>query len=180
LATDQPSGFQNPEGNTTVKKVVGRALTTFTTYGTWLRGDSRGWVDDGVVFPADPMLELADAGRMKHDQYRFSIDQLLAVGNAIGISLRDRMKIATLALTVQTWHGHLVVAATKEPIDQVVKCAKDAARYHLRPGRPIWTDGYDKRFCFDIKTLENRIDYVERHNEQLGWPRRPWPWLADI
>jgi hypothetical protein len=27
LATDQPSGFQNPEGNTTVKKVVGRALT---------------------------------------------------------------------------------------------------------------------------------------------------------
>ncbi len=39
---------------------MGRTLAilfTLTTYGTWLRGDARGWVDRGVVYPADPPLE---------------------------------------------------------------------------------------------------------------------------
>ncbi len=35
-------------------------MFTMTTYGTWLRGDRRGWVDDGIVFPADPDLNVAD------------------------------------------------------------------------------------------------------------------------
>ena len=38
---------------------MGRAvatLFTITTYGNWLRGDQRGWVEDGVVYPAEPAL----------------------------------------------------------------------------------------------------------------------------
>ena len=35
-------------------------MLTMTTYSTWLRGDRRGWVDDGQIFPADPELESAD------------------------------------------------------------------------------------------------------------------------
>jgi hypothetical protein len=48
---------------------VQAVLITLTTYGTWLRGDVRGWVDDGVVFPADPVLEGADRDRMKWPEY---------------------------------------------------------------------------------------------------------------
>jgi hypothetical protein len=60
-----------------------------------------------------------------------------------------------------------------------VKCAKDAVRYGLSPGRPIWTDGCDKRFCFDVRSVQNRIRYVERHNEQYGWPAKPWSFISD-
>ena len=35
-------------------------LVTMTTYGTWLRGDRRGWVDDGEILPPKPLLEAAD------------------------------------------------------------------------------------------------------------------------
>jgi hypothetical protein len=29
-------------------------MFTLSTYGTWLRGDARGWVDDGIIFPPIP------------------------------------------------------------------------------------------------------------------------------
>jgi len=29
-------------------------MVTSTTYGTWLRGDKRGWVDDGRILPSLP------------------------------------------------------------------------------------------------------------------------------
>jgi hypothetical protein len=44
-------------------------MFTLSTYGTWLRGDARGWVDDGIIFPSDPQLEDADRGRMKYPPY---------------------------------------------------------------------------------------------------------------
>jgi hypothetical protein len=170
------------DGGRTVHKTVGMAtlgtMLTFTTYGTWLRGDARGWVDDGIVMPPDPPLEACDRERMKYEAFRFDAERLLAVGDAIGVSLRERQSQTILALTVQTWHVHIVIGTTSFGIDQVVKCAKDAGRYHLRLGRPLWSDGYDKRFCFDGRALAARVDYVERHNERLGWPRRPWSWLT--
>lgn len=155
-------------------------MLTFSTYGTWLRGDARGWVDDGVIMPPDPPLEVLDRERMKYEVYRFDSQRLLEIGNAIGMALRERQGQAILALTVQTWHVHFVIGTTSFGIDQVVKCAKDAARYYLRPGRPIWSDGYDKRFCFDEHSLRARVEYVDRHNAQMGWPHRPWPWMTTL
>lgn len=153
-------------------------MVTTTTYGTWLRGDRRGWVDDGRVLPPDPELEAVDAQRLKHPAYRFSEDQLLPIGRMIGDALVKRKSQHVLALTVAAWHVHLVVGATSTPIGEVVKCAKDAVRYGLRPGRPIWTTHYDKRFCFDESSVANRVRYVERHNEERGWPAKPWPFLV--
>jgi hypothetical protein len=116
-------------------------LLTMTTYGTWLRGDRRGWVDDGVILPPDPDRETADRARMKHPVFLFERGQFLPVGEAIGRSLRERLGLRILALTVQTWHVHVVVGATEHPVEKIVKCAKDAARWALRLDRPIWGDG---------------------------------------
>jgi len=107
-----------------------------TTYGTWLRGDARGWVDGGIVFPAAPALEAADRRRMKHPTFRFEADQWWQIGQWIGTSLQDRLAVRVWAMTVQTWHVHVVVGATAHPVGRVVKCAKDAVRWGLRPGRP--------------------------------------------
>lgn len=153
-------------------------MLTMTTYGTWLRGDKRGWVDDGKILPADPEREVADRVRMKHPVYVFPQDRLLEVGAFIGESLTSRLDIAIHALHVGTWHVHVVIGPTQQNIADIAKCAKDAVRYGLRPGRPIWTDGYDKRFCFDEHAVISRIRYVERHNEAAGLPPRPWPFIV--
>jgi hypothetical protein len=153
-------------------------MLTMTTYGTWLRGDKRGYVEHGITFPADPELESADRSRMKYSVYLFPRDRLFDVGTFIGESLVTRLELAFYALHVGTWHTHIVIGLTSHHISEVAKCAKDAVRYGLRPGRPIWTDGYDKRFCFDERTALTRIRYVERHNESLGWPPAPWPFIT--
>jgi len=155
-------------------------LVTMTTYGTWLRGDGRGWVGDGEILPPEPLLEAADRRRMKHPPFLFDHARLLDIGQMIGDSLVSRKQVTILALSVGDWHCHFVIGATGHHIGDVVKCAKDAARYGLRVGRPIWTDDYDKRFCFDIPSARNRVRYVERHNQREGWPPRPWPFITDV
>jgi len=154
-------------------------MFTVSTYGTWLRGDARGWVDDGIVFPADPQLERADRGRLKFPPFYFHREIRLEIGQAIGESLNSRMGIVVLAMCVQSWHAHFVTAATPHDVSDIVKCAKDAARWKLRLDRPIWATDYDKRFCFDPPSVRSRIAYVERHNIRDGVPPRPWTFIRD-
>ena len=153
-------------------------MLTMTTYGTWLRGDARGWVDEGIVFPADPLLAAADRRRMKHPPLLFPRRQWLDVGRWIGESLIRRMNLSVYAMTVQSWHVHAVVSAARRPVAEIAKCAKDAARWGLKAGRPVWGDGYDKRFCFDVASVRARIAYVERHNVEVGLPARPWVFIT--
>jgi hypothetical protein len=115
---------------------------------------------------------------MKHSVYIFPRDQLLNIGTFIGDSLIDRLNATIYAQHVGTWHAHLIVGPIHHDIADVSKCDKDAVRYGLRPGRPIWTDGYDKRFCFDERAALTRIAYVERHNEAMNWPAKPWPFIT--
>ena len=146
-------------------------MITMTTYGTWLRGDQRGWVDDGQILPENPIIEEADRKRMKHPVFLFEEDQFYEVGDFIGKSLTERLNLRVWALAVQSWHVHLLIGATTHSVADVVKCTKDSVRWGLRPNRPIWTEGYDKRFCFDEKTLWNRIHYIEKHNANCkSWP----------
>lgn len=96
----------------------------------------------------------------------------------VGGSLRSRLHVNVLALTVETWHVHFVVAASPHTFGDIVKCAKDAVRHGLKPGRPIWTTGFDKRYCFDEKSVRNRIKYVQQHNKANGWPANPWEFMT--
>jgi hypothetical protein len=155
-------------------------MFTMTTYGTWLRGDKRGWVDKGIVLPPNPDLENYDRQRLKHPVFLFDRDKLMDVGSYIGKSLYDRMHLRILALTAQTWHVHFIIVATEHPISVIVKCAKDAVRWGLRPSQPIWSADYDKRFCFDEETVHQRIEYVERHNIQIGFPAKPWDFIENL
>ena len=149
-----------------------------TTYGTWLRGSECGWVDAGRLMPPDPALRESDQRRMTHPAYFFDGGRLLEIGEAIGRSLLNRKPVRIYAMTVRTWHVHVVVGDTSAHLSGIVKCIKDAVRWYLRAGRPIWGAGYDKRFCFDENSLRARIEYVERHNAEMGWPRRPWEFIT--
>jgi len=45
--------------------------------------------------------------------------------------------------------------------------------------RPIWGDGYDKRFCYDERSVRVRIEYVQRHNLAAGRPAKPWGFIEE-
>jgi len=152
-------------------------LITYTTYGTWLRGDARGWVEDGVILPPDPLVELEDYASLKHPVFRMEREQLWDIGQRICEKLLERINLRLLALTVQTWHVHYVVPATTIPLSTIVKETKETVRFFLLPDQPIWTTDFDRRFCYDWQRLRDRVDYVEEHNVRNGWPRQPWPQL---
>src|SRR3972149_2022507 len=101
-------------------------MYTMTTYGTWLRGDYRGWVEEGRIMPPDPELESSDAARMKCEVFLFDRNELPRIGTMIGTSLRSRLQQRIFALAVQRWHVQFVVAASSRRPPEVVKCAKEA------------------------------------------------------
>lgn len=152
-------------------------MFTMTAFGTWLRGDKRGWVQDGKTYPANPTLEAKDRAKLKHPPFLFDAADLFGIGNAIGESLMERLEQRILAMAIRTWDVHFIVSKTNIDVSRIAKCAKDAVRYHLRPGRPIWTTGYDKRFCFDEQTVHNRVRYIEQHNTEQNQPARPWAFI---
>ena len=87
--------------------------------------------------------------------------------------------LVILALAVQSWHVHIITAATLHHVSKIAKCAKDAVRWKLRLDRPIWATDFDKRFTFEPWLVRKRIDYVELHNVDDGLPRRPWDFIQD-
>src|SRR5688572_6405481 len=95
-------------------------MITMTTYGTWLRGDRRGWVDAGIIFPPDPDLEAADRRRMKHAPFLFDRDRLYEAGGYIGESVTKRLELPLYALCINTWHVHFVIGPTHHSIGDVV------------------------------------------------------------
>jgi hypothetical protein len=152
-------------------------MLTLTTYGTWLRGDQRGWTDRGRILPSNPELEASDRQKLKYPVFLFAHEQFSIVGSWIGKSSNERLSMKIFALPVRSWHVHVLAAATENSIEKIVKCAKDSVRWGLRPGRPIWTEHYDKRLCFDDESIWNRIEYIERHNMKIGLPAKPWGFI---
>jgi nucleoside-diphosphate-sugar epimerase len=155
-------------------------MFTITTYGTWLRGDARGWVDDGVVFPPDPIREILDQSLMKHPLFKFTKQQRVDAGQAMIDSLQNRLNLRIFAMCVQSWHSYFVTSPSDRSIPDIVKCAKDAVRWKLRLDRPLWGADYDKRFCFNASSVRNRINYVERHNLEDGLVARPYSGISEV
>ena len=140
-------------------------MITWTTYGTWLQGDERGYVKNGQTLSGSEALKQTNKQLQAQNTVRLSKDQQQIVQTAI-------MKQAQLqghhiyALAVQSNHIHMVFEYLPEPISRVVAHYKNAARLALKAtghNGKLWTEGYDKRFCFDKEALEQRIKYVEHH-----------------
>lgn len=95
----------------------------------------------------------------------------------MGEALVKRLNAVILAMCVQSWHSHFVTAATRASSADVVKCAKDPVRWSLRLDRPIWGTDFDKRFCFDNRSVRSRIRYVDKHNKRDHLPVKPWSFI---
>jgi hypothetical protein len=142
-------------------------MVTWTTYGTWLQGDRRGYVKKGQVCPEDDALRHANEKKLKTAPAELGHRERQIVRHAILTEARN-LGQQVHALAVCSNHAHIVAQRISESIETVVSHYKNAARLALHEngfvGR-VWTRGFDKRFCFTREDLENRIRYVRAHNK---------------
>ena len=138
---------------------------TWVTYGTWLPGDGRGWVEyrHGWQFP-DPVRELEAAAKMTEDACRLSQAQRDAVARQIAETCRHR-GWRLYAVNCRSNHVHAVVSAAgihprKIRIDLkawTTRCLKqqfDATRMNW------WAERGSIRFLYDEPSLEAATLYT--------------------
>jgi REP element-mobilizing transposase RayT len=147
-------------------KTIGYMIT-WTTYGTWLQGREQGFVKDGTVRGANPALMKSNIRNLKDDAVKLNREQRTIAEKAIvEASKRFRQKI--LAIAVYSNHIHIVCEYVDVPINVLAGYYKNAGRVALKKcgveGR-VWTKRYDKQFCFDEKSLNKRIAYMQKHNQ---------------
>jgi len=140
-------------------------MITWTTYGTWLQGEKKGYVKDGEVRGENIALKKSNVKNLAGTAVRFGRKEKEIVREAI-IEAAKRFKQKILAIAVYSNHVHIVCEYVEVPIETIVGYYKNFARVALQKsgyyGR-VWTNGYDRRFCFNEGELKTRIKYVNKH-----------------
>ena len=143
-------------------------MLTWTTYGTWLQGENKGWVKDGKVFGGNKNILLQNQKNLKNEPIRLKRREKEIVRNCI-LEQAQRRGEKIKALSVFSNHVHVVIAGSYENIELVTRKYKAGATAALHKAgfacnQKIWTTGVDKRYCFDNKELHARVKYVMEHN----------------
>jgi REP element-mobilizing transposase RayT len=155
---------------------IGHALAyfiTWTTYGTWLSGDARGWIKKGHsgVQPPDWRIEDLARERMVEEAVILTVSPRAIVEETIRAHCGIR-KWMLHAVNARTNHIHVVVTADRVPDDVANQlkawCSRklsDAAELKglvaIKAGRRHWfTEGGDKEVIYDDEHLRNAIRYV--------------------
>lgn len=144
---------------------------TWTTYGSWLPGDERGWVEKpGRFRDPDPAREDFARHLMTEPECSLNGDQRRIVEQTV----TDHCTIRGWHLHIvncRTKHVHVVVSAPVEP-DHVLQelktwCTRklrEHERTTLGPGQSRrenwWTENGSKRKLFDDDGLEAAVVYV--------------------
>ena len=147
-----------------MRKTLGY-MVTFTTYGTWLQGDERGWVKKGSVYEGNTELHKVNEGHMKGKAVRLGKREKEIVQEAI-CKKAETSGEKILAISVWSNHVHIVQEYSGRPVEETVRIYKNTTSAALKRSGfegKVWTRGFDKRFCFSEEDLRVRIDYVNEH-----------------
>jgi REP element-mobilizing transposase RayT len=147
-----------------VDEPVGFFLT-WVTYGTWLPGDARGWVEykHGWKMP-DPILEAKAAAKMTDDACLLTADQRKSVEEQISITCQHR-GWTLHAVNCRSNHVHVVVSAFDTPVKKIRTDLKAWATRCLKekfdPNRENWwAERGSIRYLFDDDRLVAAMTYV--------------------
>ena len=144
---------------------------TWATYGTWLPGDSRGWVEyrHGWQFP-DPVRELEAAAKMTEDACRLTEQQRDAVERQIAETCRHR-GWHLHAVNCRSNHVHVVVSAPNTRPKKIRADLKAWATRCLKqqfdPERENWwAERGSIRWLYGDDSLEAAFTYVTEGQER--------------
>jgi len=146
---------------------------TWTTYGTWLTGDDRGWRRKGEpeVQPANPFFAGMARSRMKESEFTLSPEDRRLVEETIRQHCEHR-HWALHALNARTNHVHAVVTAVgyrPETVRDQFKawCTRRLKEAGATRSR-FWTEGGGCRWIDDEASLENAVTYVREVQDRKG------------
>ena len=148
-----------------IRDMVG-VFITWTTYGTWLPGDARGWRDSklGPQLP-DPDREAEARTKMKHDDVRLRPQDRKTVEDACCQHCLHRGWILH-AVNARSNHVHVVVSGYENPetIRDQLK-ANCTTRLRSQPDPMIrdrtWTKKGDCEVLFTDEELQNAVAYTK-------------------
>ena len=149
---------------------------TWTTYGSWLPGDARGWMKwkKGEQQP-QPVLEEWCKGRMKEQAVLLSPEQRDAVENVVrahaehrgwelhAVSARsNHVHVAVTVIPKTGYQGYRVADGVKRVRDQFKANATRVLRRGEEPIRneKVWTKGGDIQFVDTDEDLEQIVIYI--------------------
>ena len=142
---------------------------TWTTYGTWLPGDARGWVHDKdgawhVDVRGDEPVRVATAQAMMREK---PVILTLADRDRVERVIVDSCAVKNWPVhqvSVRTNHVHLVVTAPCQTPEKVMSYLKAWASRGLnkRHGRRAWwTRHGSTRYLNDERSLDAALRYVQ-------------------
>lgn len=141
-------------------------MATWTTYGTWLPGDERRYVDNkGQLQNGDEKLLKKSQELQKSPMVKLDFAEKKIAKQAI-LDEAQRIGHKIISLAVCTNHVHLLAKPHQESIDKIIGRYKSiTTRMFWEYGKKgkIWTRGFDKQFCFTEKELTARIIYIQKH-----------------
>ena len=137
---------------------------TWTTYGSWLPGDHRGWSDNRGVL-REPSFRLANSASRR------------VTGSAVSLTLTQRKQVVEtitrhcqhrqwtlFAVACRSQHVHVVVSAPAyQPVTVSQQLKMWAARALASGGvlaDKIWTRGCSRRRIYDERGLQAVVQYV--------------------
>lgn len=163
-------------------------LVTWTTYATWLPGDSRGFrtwrgreyvpppqryaVGDRPTYDAGFYKARLEAARTAADA---EVNLSAAERQVVLASVRDELQETVLkptVLAVGAAHVHLLAEFGEVPIRRMVGRLKAAATRAMRekcgsePDKRFWAKGCHMRSCDDDASIRSAFEYVERHRNE--------------
>jgi REP element-mobilizing transposase RayT len=143
-------------------------MATWTTYGTWLPGDERGYVNNkGQTLRGEKGILRKNQKRQKTPTVKLNRQEKKMAEEVI-FDEAKRIEHKIIALAVCTNHVHLLAKPHQQSIEDIIGRYKSiTTRAFWEYGRKgkIWTRGFDKQFCFTTKELTARTKYVQRHND---------------
>jgi REP element-mobilizing transposase RayT len=143
---------------------------TWRTYGNWLPGDARGYVDRtrnrfGEAFKGpNHRLEAAASGQMSGPPIVLGTT-LRSAGEVAMRTVCEEREWTILGMNVRTNHVHIVLSAEEAPA-RIMTALKARATRDIRmlrlepPGGVLWARGGSKRILWQDADVEAAVDYV--------------------
>ncbi len=189
LASRDREGAVSPTGQAATprppKSPLDHYLITFTCYGTWLHGDSRGSVKQPKNLPGTPVLtgdereERAGFDRLKQEPFELDETRRKIVAETI-VEVCEHRGWKLHALNVRSNHLHAVISADVPP-ERAMNDIKSYATRRLREAnlaeadRRVWTRHGSTRYLKEEAHFLAACRYVtDEQGEDLGGVVEAW------